>query len=442
VAITVYTGGFGLVREVRDVPLAEGRRVALEYQDVSTKIQPETVHLRPLGAPDAFRVLEQNYRYDLLSPEKLLEKYVGRKVKVVRWNEAKGQDETREAEVLAVQRGPVLKIDGEITYQIPGRLVFPEVPKDLIAKPTLVWLLASYAPRERVELSYLTQGLGWDADYVLVVNADDTKADLLGWVTLTNETGTSFDGATLKLVAGDVQRYAPPPAPPREEYRARYYDMLDAAPQFKEESFFEYHLYTLERPTTLLDREKKQVSLLEGHGAAVSKKLVIRAPSLSFDRAYDGELASPQHAGVFLEIQNSEKNHLGIPLPKGVVRVYKADKGGSQEFIGEDRIDHTPRDEKIEVRLGEAFDVVAEHEQTRFEILDKCQRESDWEVSIRNHKDTSEAVTLEAPVTGDTTVVRSSVPVKEKDARRFKLEAQVPARGEVKITYSVRVRSC
>jgi len=441
VAITVYNGGFGVVREVRDVKLAEGR-VALELRDVSAGIRPETVHIRPLGDPNSFRVLEQNFRYDLLGPEKLLEKYVGRKVRVYRWNEAKGQDEAKEAEVLAVDKGVVLRIDNEITFGFPGRIAFPEVPANLVSRPTLVWLLASRAPRERIEVSYMSTGLGWEVDYVLVVNENDTRGDLLGWVTLSNTSGASYEDAQLKLVAGNVNRVqresrdiagadaemAPPPPP--------------SPPQFREEGFFEYHLYTLQRPTTLLDKEQKQVSLLEGHDAAVKKKLVLRGYENYFRYGLGLEVPPKQKVGVYLEIENSEKNHLGIPLPRGVVRVYKADKSGAKQFIGEDRIDHTPRDEKITVKMGESFDVVGERKQTDFNALGQCQSESAWEISVRNHKDGRERVEVEEPASGDWTIVESSLPARKKDAHTFTFDVDVPARGETKVTYRVRVRWC
>ncbi len=347
VSITVYNSNFGLVREQRRISLGTGK-VELAFANVSTQIQPETVHLRSLTRPDALTVFEQNYRYDLLTPEKLLEKYVGKKVKVVRYNEKLGTDETKEADVLSVEGGgPVLRIDGEIVTGFPGRFVFPNVPANLVEKPTLVWLLGSDLAEQRVEVSYLTANLTWRADYVLVLDAADTRGDLTGWVTLTNTTGTSYPSAELKLVAGDVQRVAPPPPPeapmPMESLRMA----APAAPQFSQESLFEYHLYTLGRPTDLLDKEQKQVTLLEAHGIHVEKKLEFRGADYYY-RSRIGELPKNQKVSVFVVIQNREKEGLGMPLPKGTLRVYKADSAGAQQFVGEDAIDHTPRDEKLE----------------------------------------------------------------------------------------------
>jgi hypothetical protein len=441
VSITVYNSNFGLVRERRAVELATGR-VELAFADVSAHIQPETVHIRSVDAPDALTVLEQNYRYDLLTPGKLLEKYVGKRVKVVRYNEKLGADEVLPADVLAVENGPVLRIGGEIVTGFPGRFVFPEVPENLVAKPTLVWLLASSAPRQRVEVSYITQNLSWAADYVLVVDDKDATGHLTGWVTLENRSGTSFTNAELKLVAGDVQRVAPPPpAAPRDDYGYEAAAPVAPPAPFRQEALFEYHLYALNRPTTLLDKEKKQVTLLEAHGVALEKKLVFRGQD-SWFRGQIGELPKNQKVSVFVELENSEKRGLGMPLPKGVVRVYKADSSGAQQFVGEDSLDHTPRDEKIEVKLGEAFDVVADRKQMEWRALGSCSSESAWTIALRNHKDQAVAVDIEEPVNGDWNIVSSSHPSKRRDARTLVFTVDVASRGEAKVSYRIRVRWC
>ena len=218
--------------------------------------------------------MEQNYRYDLLTPDTLLKKYVGKTIKVYRYNEHTGVDEEKQAEVLSVEGGVVLKIDGQVTSNFAGRYAFPEVPENLVQKPTLVWLLASAAADQRVEVTYLTQGLDWHADYVLSIDADDKLGDLNGWVTLKNETGTSYKNAELKLVAGDVQRIAPGQPPMMMDMAAPMASAAAPPPQFKEEGLFEYHLYTLDRPTSLLDKEQKQVSLLSAANIALDKKLI------------------------------------------------------------------------------------------------------------------------------------------------------------------------
>jgi hypothetical protein len=438
VAITVYNQNFGLVREVRDVTLTRGQ-VALEFRDVAAQIQPETVHIRSLDRAGSLRVLEQNYQYDLLSPQKLLEKYVGRMVKVYRYNDRTGRDEEYDAEVLSVNNGPILRIGDQITFNFPGRFSFPEIPENLIAKPTLVWLLDTRDARQQLEVSYLTGNLNWKADYVFVINEDDTAGDLMGWVTLTNQSGATYEDAQLKLVAGDVQRVG---AGRRDQMMLEAARAMEApAPQFQEESFFEYHLYTLQRPTTLRDNEQKQVTLLEGEDVGVNKRLIFYGVPYYYRGSY-GQVMSNQKVGVYLDVQNSEENHLGIPLPKGIVRVYKADASGSQQFIGEDQIDHTPRDERIRIKMGEAFDVVGDRRQMDYRVISSCVAESSWEITLRNHKDEDAEVQIVEPVGGDWEILSSSHRAERVDAFTFTFTVPVPARGEVKVEYRIRVRWC
>lgn len=438
VAITVYNQNFGVVREQRTVALGRGH-VELAYGDVAAHIQPETVHIRSLD-PASLSVLEQNYRYDLLSPETLLAKSVGKTIKVYRYDERSGTERETTAEVLAVEQGVVLRIDGQVTYDFKGRLAFPGIPENLVEKPTLVWLLESRQPKQTVEVTYLTRGIHWAADYVLVLDAADKRGDLTGWVTLANETGTSYENAELKLVAGDVQRVAPTPMPALEA-DMEYAPPPPAAPAFREESLFEYHLYALSRPTTLRDKEQKQVSLIEAHDIGLKKKLVFEGAQHYFRDSLRSPLPS-QKVGVFIDLRNEERSGLGLPLPKGVVRVYKADQSGSKQFVGEDRIDHTPRDEEIRIKLGEAFDVVGERRQLRYSALGTCGSETEWQIQLRNHKDVPETVEVVEPVGGDWEVLQPSHPPVRKDANTLKFEVSVPARGATTVRYQLRSRWC
>jgi len=437
VTITVYNQNFGLVREVRDVTFTRGT-ASLEFQDVAQHIQPETVHIRPLNG--GLRVLEQNYQYDLLNPQKLLEKYVGRTVTVYRYNQATGRDEPLEAEVLSVNGGPILKIGDEITFNFPGRFSFPEIPGNLIAKPTLMWMLDSQRPRHGLEVSYLTNSMNWKADYVFVIDEADARGDLTGWVTLTNQSGTSYENANLKLVAGEVQRVVGD-AGRRMRDEVMKAGVAAESAQFSEESFFEYHLYTLDRPTTLKENEQKQVTLLEAQSIGIDKRMIFYGAQYYYRGQY-GEIVSNQKVGVYLDVQNSERNRLGMPLPKGVVRVYKADKSGAQQFIGEDRIDHTPRDERIRIKMGEAFDVVGDRRQMEYKIISGCVSESAWEVKLRNHKDDRAQVEVIEPIGGDWEILSSSHRYEKLDAHTFKYVVDIAARGDVTIRYRVRVRWC
>ncbi len=438
VSITVYNQNFGLVREIRSAPLARGR-TALEFRDVASQIEPYTVSVRGLDG-GRVRVLEQNYRYDLLSPEQLLRKYVGRRITIYRWNNVTGREEPFEAEVLSVNQGPVLRVGNEITYGIGGRMAFPEIPENLIAEPSLVWLLDSDGGPRRLEVSYLTGGLNWRADYVFVVNDADTRGDLTGWVTLDNQSGTSFRDAQLKLVAGDVQRVRDD-----RRFRAGRDEAMRAvaaeAQLMTEEGLFEYHLYTLERSTTILNNEQKQVTLLEAPGVGLRKRLVLVGQPYYY-RAQTGEVASAQKVSVFLEFRNTEQNALGMPLPMGTVRVYKADRSGAQQFIGEDRIDHTPRDELLRIKMGEAFDVVADRRQMEWRVTGSCESTSAWTIEVRNRKDEAVEVDVMEPVGGDWTILESSHRWERVDARTFRVPVQIAARGTTTVTYRVRVKWC
>lgn len=438
VTLTVYNQNFGLVREIRSLDLGRGL-LRLEFGNVASSIQPETVHIRSLESGNPLSVLEQNYEYDLLSPQKLLEKYVGRTVKVHIWNRAEEREETVEAEVLSVNGGTILKIGDEITYNVPGRISFPEVPENLIASPTLVWLLNSRANRQRIEMSYLAGGINWKTDYVMVINEDDTEASVTGWVTLTNHSGTGYENATLKLVAGDVQRVGGRDEMMRSAQKMVFAAEADAV--FSEEAFFEYHLYTMERPTTIRQNEQKQVTLLESPGFDVDKHLIFYGAAQYYRGSY-GQIVSNQKVGVYLDFENSKANGLGMPLPAGIVRVYKRDSSGAQQFIGEDRIDHTPRDETVRIKMGEAFDVVADRRQMDYDILGHCVSESSWEINLRNHKDASSTVEIMEPVGGDWEIISSSHPAEKLDAHTFKFTVDVPGRGEKTVTYRVRVRWC
>jgi hypothetical protein len=436
--ITVYSGGFGLIRETRTLPLAKGRS-ELEFAGVAETIQPETVQVHALGSAN-LRVLEQNYRYDLLSPDKLLEKYVGKNVRVLRWSESKGRDEEREAVVLSAGPPPILRIGDEISWQFPGRISFPDIPKNLIAHPSLVWLLESGGEKPKVEVSYLAQNLGWKADYVLVVDAGDTSGDFNGWVTLDNKSGAAYENAKLQLVAGDVHRVTPERFP--QSLAKRGMVMTEAAaPQFREEGLFEYHLYTLERPATLLENETKQIALLEASGVKLRKRLVLRGEPMWF-RAQTGDRVTPSKVSVSLEFENKAADHLGMPLPKGIIRVYKADSNGGRQFLGEDQIDHTPRDEKVRVRVGDAFDVVGERRQMDYKVISSCKSESAWQIDLRNHKDAKVDVDVIEPADGDWEIVSSSQKAVKEDAHTFSFAVPVPANGSARVEYRVRVRWC
>lgn len=435
VAVTIYNGNLGLVKDIREVVLPRGVS-GVKFMDVAAQIDPTTVHLKSLTDPSHLRILEQNYEYDLLNPQKLMDKYVGKKVKLLT------SDGTAiEATLLSNNQGPIYEINGEIHMGHYGRVVLPEIPKDLIPKPTLVWLMENGSPRpHRVEASYLTRGITWKADYVVVLNEKDDRGDLSGWVTLDNKSGATYENASLKLVAGDVHR-----APKDRELnevmaKAARAEMAAPAPSgFKEEGFFEYHLYTLQGKTTVKDNQTKQISLLSANDIPIKKQLIYYGAQYYYRSQYRQPISN-QKVGVFLEIANKEENHLGLPLPKGIVRVYKADSEGSLQFIGEDTIDHTPKDEQVKIKMGEAFDVVGERIQKDYKSLAWNLYEVEWEIKLRNHKKEDVQVSIIEPIPGDWEIMRSSHPYEKVEAHTLEYKVHIPKDGQVKVNYRVRIR--
>jgi len=438
VAVTVYNQNLALVREVRTLKLPGAGATFLRFMDVPSQINPRTVHVAPLQA-NGPAVLEQNYEYDLISPEKLMEKYVGREVEIVEQADDLTQ-RTVKATLLSTNGGPVYKIGDRIVLGQGGKVTLPDLPQELVARPTLVWSLnAPKAGNVPTEVSYLTDGMNWSADYVAVVDADDKKAGLSGWVTIDNHSGAGFRDATLKLVAGDVRRVQPERLMAMDQMESRVKTMA-AAPQFQEEGFFEYHLYTLDRPTTIKDNQTKQLSLFTAEDVPVVKKLLVTGDFWWYRNNSMGNGAQAQKVKVVLELKNDQASGLGIPLPKGIVRVYKKDRSGAEQFVGEDSIDHTPKDEMVRLHVGDAFDVVAEKSQSDYKVVSPRESESAWTLSLRNRKEEDVVVTVREPMGGDWKLISSSVPGTKVNQQTLEFQVPVPKGKEVKLTYRVAVK--
>jgi len=436
VAITIYNSNLGLVKDTRIVDMKPGV-FELKFMDVAAKIDPTSVHIKSLVNGTTLKVLEQNYEYDLLSPQKLLEKFVGQKVELATVNPETKKEEIVEGILLSTQNGNIFQIGDKISIGHPGRILLPKIPENLIPQPTLVWMLENKLSKpQKLEASYLTSGINWKADYVAVLNKLDTLTDLTGWVTLDNKSGATYQNALLKLVAGDIHQ-VPPSAP--MDRAGKIMAAKEAAPQFTEESFFEYHLYTLDRRTTIKDNQTKQMTLLDASQIPV-KKLFIFSGSPQYYYYQMDQGSNKQKVGVYLELENSKRNNLGMPLPKGTVRVYKEDKDGSIQFIGEDRIDHTPKDEKIKIKIGEAFDVVGERVQSDYKRIARNLMEVGFEVSLRNHKNEDIRVFVEEPVPGDWEMLSTTHPYEKLSAHLVRFDVPVPKDKEVKVKYRVRFK--
>ena len=439
-AITVYNSDIALVRDVRQIQLTRGT-ASLRFMDIAATVNPATVHFRSLTEPARVSVLEQNYEYDLLEPDKLLRKYVGRDVTLVRRRTEGGttQEEEVTARLLSYNTAPVWKIGDEIVTGIGAdHIRFPELPDSLFSRPTLIWTVENQgAAKHRVEASYLAGKLAWNADYVLTVGRDDKAADLDGWVTLSNSSGTAFRNAKLQLVAGDLNRVRQQLGKMALEERA---DMArPAAAPMAQEAFSDYHLYTLGRKTTINNNQTKQVSMLSGTGVPVQKRYVVNGQAYYYRNAGQPGAPIKDQVQVFYQFRNEERGGLGMPMPSGTVRVYQEDSKGAVQFVGEDRIDHTPKDEVLNLKIGNAFDVVCERKLMDFEKIASNVYEMEYEITVRNHKAVPVSVEVNEPIGGTWRMVRTSHEFTKTAAWAAQFHVPAAVDGTAVLKYRVRV---
>lgn len=433
-SVTVYNQDLGLVKEVRNLRLPPGT-LELDFEGVAAKIDPTSVHIRSLSAPEKLRVLEQNFEYDLINPAKLMEKYLGREVELVAGEKGKGTAKVRRAKLIGLEGGYVYEIDGKIEINPPGRVVLPSLPEGLISRPSLIWLLENEKKNQKVEVSYLTSGMSWHANYVAVLAQDEKEAALSGWVTLDNKSGATYKNARLKLVAGKVHRVEKVMARPLMA-RATMAEKAGGG-RFEERGLFEYHIYQLDEKTTLKNNQTKQIRLMEAPGVKVEKSFVC-LPQPAFLSRYPQQKAKLA-VGVYLSFINSRRSGLGLPLPEGVVRLYKKDRDGSLEFIGEDRISHTPEEEKVRLQIGQAFDIVAERVQEDFRET-KRTYESTYLITVRNHKEQDVTVSVVERIPGDWKIKQKTHEFVKESAHRVRFDLPVPAKGKTDLRYTVSIK--
>jgi hypothetical protein len=439
VDLTVYNQNFALVKDRRSMQLESGVN-QLRFSDVASQIEPTSVHFKSLTAPESCVIQEQNYEYDLVNATKLLSKYIDKKIKIL----AEGGLVYEGILMSYDENNIVISDEQDKSLNMISRkeninnIEFTELPEGLITKPTLMWQIANdKAGRHLTEVSYLTKGINWLCDYVVVVDKDDKNIDLSGWVTIDNKSGVSYKNAGVKLIAGEVHRA-------KEEgmydrYAMRMEEKAGGAPQFEEKAFFEYHMYTLQRKATLRDNQTKQITLLTAVGVPVNK-LFIYDPALDYGWYYNQEsqTTNEQKVKVKMELVNSQANNLGMPLPKGKVRVYKKDTDGKLEFIGEDAIDHTPKDEKIRLYLGDAFDVVGERRRIDYKTFGLTADET-IEISLRNHKDEDIEIMVVEHLWRymNWQITSKTHDFTKKDAQTAEFKIPVPKNSESKLRYTV-----
>ena len=442
--------GYALVRDRRELELPNGSG-EVRFSDVATRIDPTTVSFASVTDPDGTRVIEQNYQFDLVDGQKLLSRYIGETISV---DQVRGDKvETITGKLLSATNGLILmQPNGEVqTLSYYANIAFPSLPGGLITKPTLVWLVdAKRGGKHDAQVSYQTQGMTWWSDYNVILKGDANACsmDLAAWVTVVNQSGASYPNAQLKLVAGEVNRAPAAPAPMALGMAKRTMVSEAAAPGFEESELFEYHLYTLGRRTELPQNSTKQLELFPSAvGMKCKRELVFTASPQPYgfwgspisDQGYGS--TSSGSVGAWLEFENKEANGLGIPLPAGRVRVNQASKDGSLEFIGEDLIKHTPRNETLRIKLGESFDIVGERKQMSFVYDDAADTITEtFEISVRNRKrEAAEVVVREYLYRWSAwDLTAKSHAFAKRDAQTIDFPVTIPADGEAKLSYTVR----
>ena len=431
-ALTIYNQDFAVVRDTIHLDLKEGVNT-INYTGATAQLEPDSVVLRDPSGKRALQILEQNFRADPVREGLLLSYFEGKTIDFQREDAASGATKREIVRGKIVRSGyalgqalqPIIEVDGKLMFQLPGRPLFPSLPDDSILMPTLNWRLnADQGGAVDAELGYVTGGFSWHADYNLVAPEDTDALDLVGWVTMNNQSGKSFERAKIKLMAGDVNKIQP-----RMFSRSAVAeDMLQSAaaavPPVTEKAFDDYHLYTLERPATLLDHETKQVEFVRAAGIPAKTVYVYSGGKVAVTR----------------EFYNSTTNHLGLPLPAGRMRFYRLDDDGQMEFTGEAEIDHTPQNEIIRVTTGKAFDLVGERKQTDYkeDTTDKVLDES-FSIKLRNHKKKPVEIRIVEGLYrwNSWEITAKSDDFTKTDSRTIEFRVTVPPEGERTVTYTV-----
>jgi hypothetical protein len=434
-ALTIYNNDLALVEDVRSLEFAAGRS-RLEFKDVSAMIRPETVALNAAGVD----IVEQNFDFDLLTPEKMMEKAVGRQVQIVRTNPGNGSEVTETATVLSVNQGVVLKIGERIEVLradgAPTRVIFDRVPENLRARPTLsVNVQSNAAGRRDATLSYLTTGLSWKADYVALFDEQANKLDMQGWVTLTNNSGTTFSDATTQLIAGNINIVRTDNEWEQQQYIQQQRRALGAQRAGNDPGsrrpLADYYVYPLAERTTVANNQTKQVGFIDAQGVAARK-------IYEYSADWFATLDEPAHAAVVVRFANSSRGGLGAQLPAGMVRVYVRDTDGKPRFVGENRIGHIPQGSEISVKTGDAFDVTVQPTVVKQDRAGFWRSRYSMEYVVRNAR--SQPVTLDIRQGGlwrEGKVIEENIKSTRPDAYTLQWSVPVAANGETKLTFSV-----
>ena len=436
VNVTIYNGSMALVHDVRRISLTDGEN-RIAWRDVSAAMDATSAILSDLSEPGAVNVTEQNFNFDLLKPTTVLDKYVGHPVTVIHPHPVRGEPARETATLLSDNEGLVLQYGDRVETGLEdgSYLVYPAIPADLRDRPTLVLDLENrHAGDQTLDLTYLTSGLSWQANYIGVVAPDEQHMNLSGLVTLSNTSGTTYRDAHMQLVAGNVNAGV--------QNQASGYEQAapEPAPQFQQENYFEYHLYTLQRTTTIANNQTKQVALLSARAVPIHKTLEVRG-AISYYSRQSGDLGTKLKAGVYITFTN-KGGDLGIPLPGGLMRLYKNDTHGTSQFLGSDNIDHTPRNEEVRLHVGDSFDVTANKKQTDFKLAGNCTFQSSYQIVVKNAKTEAADVLVVEPIPGDWSIVAENLPHAKSSSSTATWGLRVPADGSTTLTYTALVKLC
>lgn len=432
--ITVYSSGFGLVKDSRKVNLEKGLN-SISFSNVSAQIQPETTLLKGGN----LKILEQNFNYDLISRDSLLNKFINKEITVIKTNPANGAETEEKAIVLSTVNGTILKIGNRIETDYPGRFIFSNVPENLKEKPTLtIDVFSEKKEQIPIEISYLTQGMSWEANYVAKLNDHENLLSLNGWVSMTNNSGVDYINANVQFVAGNVNRIQKLQKHMRSA-KATFTEMnssFDSA--MVEENLMDYHLYSLERKTSILSNQTKQLSLFTAQNIPVIKEYSFKNILPTYINKQN--FFQNDNANVNIIIDNSKKSNLGKPLPAGTIRVYKDDSKNRVFFVGEDKISHTPENENIRLFIGQAFDITAKKKQIKFSKIGDIS-EAEYEITFKNSKDTLEHIVFSQFFSNnDFKILTSNIPYKQNSASEYIWNVEIPAKQNTILKITVQTR--
>ena len=426
IAVTVYNDNLGVVNEIRSLDFKSGIG-QLSFTDVPALIDASSVRFDLVGGGKSVTILEQNYAYDLVGPEQMYAKYIDKQIEMT---DEKGN--IYKGTLLSYSGGSAIirEESGRVKIVSLGKITevnFPVLPEGLITRPTLLWKYnSSTSGKQNCNVSYQTSGMSWTAEYVGVLNPTENQIGLSGWSSITNNSGKTYENAKLKLIAGTINRAQRPMMYAKGRTTEMFADGLAASAPFEEKAFFEYHMYTLPRNATLADKEQKQISLFDPAKGAVAKEFLYR-PS-----------ADAKAVKVMVKLKNSKESGLGMPLPAGRVRMFKADTDGMLVLLGEDQIEHTPKDDSLKVDVGTAFDITAEEKTMNITRVSNNVEERDFEIELRNRKSEGVTVRVEKDLWSYWEVLSSSLPWKKQDAQL--VSVSVPLRANEVVTLKMKVR--